>query len=64
MKRQRLIALALVVCATIVVVAVAIIRHVSNKHDAAWCYDHGYVHYATQTFLLDGDAAIARMRHD
>jgi len=34
MKRKGLIAAALIVCATIVVVAVAIIRHVNNKQDA------------------------------
>ena len=47
MKRKRLIAVALIVCATIVLVAVAIIRHVNNKQDAAWCHDHGYANYAT-----------------
>jgi len=47
MKRKGLIAAALIVCATIVVVAVAIIRHVNNKQDAAWCHDHGYANYAT-----------------
>ena len=40
MKKQRLIVVALVVCATIVLVAVAITRHVNNKQVAAWCYDH------------------------
>jgi hypothetical protein len=35
MKKQRLIVVALVVCATIVLVAVAITRHVNNKQDAA-----------------------------
>ena len=48
MKRRRLIAVALVVCATIVLVAVTIIRHANNKQDAAWCYDHGYANYATE----------------
>ena len=47
MKMKRLIALVLIVCATIVLVAVAIIRHVNNKQDAAWCYDNGYANYAT-----------------
>ena len=47
MKRKRLIAVALIVCAIIVLVAVTIIRHVNNKQDAAWCYDHGYANYAT-----------------
>ena len=46
MKRKGLIAAALI-CATIIVVAVAIIRHVNNKQDAAWCHDHGYANYAT-----------------
>jgi hypothetical protein len=45
--KMKLIAVALVVCATIVLVAVAIIRHVNNKQDAAWCNDHGYGNYAT-----------------
>jgi hypothetical protein len=47
-KRKRLIAVALVVCATIVLVGVTIIRHVNNKQDAVWCYDHGYANYATE----------------
>jgi hypothetical protein len=46
MTRNGLIALALIVCTTIVV-AVAIIRHVNNKQHAAWCHDHGYANYAT-----------------
>jgi hypothetical protein len=48
MKTKRLIAATLIVCATIVVVAVAIIRHVDNKQDAAWCHEHGYANYATK----------------
>ena len=47
MKRKRLIAVALIVCATIVLVAWAISRHVNNKQDAEWCYEHGYANYAT-----------------
>jgi hypothetical protein len=47
MKSQTLIGVALVVCATIVLVAGAITRYVNNKEDAAWCYDNGYAHYAT-----------------
>ena len=47
MKSKGLIAATLIVCATIVLVAVAIIRHVNNKQDAAWCHDHGYANYAT-----------------
>jgi hypothetical protein len=48
MKKNWLMVIALVVCATIVLVAVAITRHLNNKEDAAWCYDHGYANYATQ----------------
>ena len=46
MKRKSLIAATLIVCTTIVLVAVAIIRNVNNKQDAAWCHDHGYANYA------------------
>jgi hypothetical protein len=45
---KKLIAAALIVCTTIAVVAVTIIRHVNNKQDAAWCHDHGYANYATK----------------
>jgi hypothetical protein len=48
MKRKTLIAATLIVWATFALVAVAIIRHVNNKQDAAWCYDHGYANYATR----------------
>jgi hypothetical protein len=47
MPRKGLIAVALIVCTTIVLVAVAIIRHVNHKQDAAWCYEHRYANYAT-----------------
>jgi hypothetical protein len=47
MKRKGLIAAALIVCVTIVLVAAVIIRHVNNKQDAACCRDHGYANYAT-----------------
>jgi hypothetical protein len=47
MKRKRLIAVTLIGCAIIVLVAVAIIRHLNNKQNAAWCYEHGYANYAT-----------------
>ena len=39
--------MALVVCATIVLVAVAISRYENKKQYVAWCYDHGYPKYAT-----------------
>ena len=45
---KRLIAGILIVCATIALVAVAIIRHVNNKQDALWCHEHGYSNYATK----------------
>jgi hypothetical protein len=44
LKMTKLIAGALVVCATIVLVAWAI----SHKQNVAWCYDHGYANYATK----------------
>jgi hypothetical protein len=47
-KMTKLIAGALIVSATIVLVAVAIIRHVNNKQDALWCHEHGYTNYATK----------------
>jgi hypothetical protein len=46
---KKLIAAALIVCATVVaVVAVAIVRHVNNTQDALWCHEHGYAYYATR----------------
>jgi len=39
---KALIAWALVVCATIVLVAWAISEHVTNKQDAEWCHENGY----------------------
>ena len=45
---KRPIPRALIVCVLIVLIATAIIRHVSNKQDALWCHDHGYANYATQ----------------
>jgi hypothetical protein len=47
-KMKTLIAGALVVCATIVVVAWAISGHVNNKQDAEWCHENGYTNYATK----------------
>jgi predicted cation transporter len=44
---KTLITVGLIVSATIVLVAVAIIRHVNNKQNAAWCYENGYANYAT-----------------
>jgi hypothetical protein len=46
-KMKKLIAGTLIVCTTIVLVAVVIIRHADHKQDVAWCYDHGYANYAT-----------------
>jgi hypothetical protein len=47
-KMNRLIAGALIVGATIVLVTVAVIRHVDHKQHVARCYDHGYANYATK----------------
>jgi hypothetical protein len=38
---KGLLAGTLIACVTIVVVTMAIIRHVNHKQDVAWCYDHG-----------------------
>ena len=38
----------LIACVTIVLITVAIVRHVNHKQDVAWCYDHGYAYYATK----------------
>lgn len=53
-KMKKLIAGALVVCVTVVLVAVAIIRHVNHKQDVAWCHDHGYAKYATKDSFCVG----------
>ena len=45
---KRLIAGALIVCVTIVLIAVAISRHVAHKQDALWCHENGYANYATK----------------
>jgi hypothetical protein len=51
---KKLIAAALIVCATVAVVAVAIIRHVNHNQYVEWCYDHGYANYATKDGLCVG----------
>jgi hypothetical protein len=45
---KRLIAGALIVCVTIVLVAVAISRHVAHKQDTLWGHENGYANYATK----------------
>jgi hypothetical protein len=45
---KKLIAAALIVCATVAAVAVAIVRHMNNTQDALWCHEHGYANYATR----------------
>src|SRR5262249_20133970 len=40
---KKLIAAALIVCATVAVLAVAIVRHVNNTQDALWCHGHGFL---------------------
>ena len=46
-KMKGLLTGTLIACVTIVLVTVAIMRHVNHKQDVAWCYDHGYANYAT-----------------
>jgi len=45
---KKLIAGALIVCVSIVLVAWAITRHVNNNQDAEWCHENGYTNYATK----------------
>ena len=45
--RRVLMAGTLIACVTIVLVTVGIVRHMNHKQDVAWCYDHGFAHYAT-----------------
>ena len=45
---KKLIAGTLVICATIVLVAWTISRHVNNKQDAERCHENGYTNYATK----------------
>ena len=62
-KMTKLITGALVVCATIVLVAWAIIRHVNHKQDVAWCYDHGYANYATKDgFCVGAGGKLIKVR--
>ena len=44
---KRLIAGALIVCVTIVLVGVVISRHVAHKQAVEWCHENGYANYAT-----------------
>jgi hypothetical protein len=47
-KMKKLIAGALIVCASIVLVAWAISQYVNNKQDAEWCHENGHTNYATK----------------
>jgi hypothetical protein len=58
---KRLIAGAVIVCATIVGVAVAIIRHVNNKQDALWCHEHGYPNYTTKDSRASTASSLVRV---
>ena len=44
---KTLMAGVLIVCVTIVLVAVAISRHVGHKQAVEWCHENGYANYAT-----------------
>ena len=60
---KTLIAGALVVCATIVLVAWAIIRDGNHKQNVAWCYDHGYANYATKDgFCVGAGGKLIKVR--
>jgi hypothetical protein len=45
---KKLIAVALLLGAAIVLVAMGIIRQANNEQAALWCHDHGYANYATE----------------
>jgi hypothetical protein len=47
-KMNRLIAGTLIVGVIILLITVAVSRHVDHKQLVAWCYDHGYANYATE----------------
>lgn len=62
-KMKKLIAGTLVVCVTVVLVAVAIIRHENHKQDIAWCYGHGYANYATKDgFCVGAGGKLVKVR--
>ena len=44
---KRLIAGGLIVCVAVVLVAVAINRHLAHKQAVEWCHENGYANYAT-----------------
>jgi hypothetical protein len=58
---KTLIAGALVGCATIVLVAWAISRHVNNKQDAEWCQGNGYTNYATKEFCIGAGGKLIKV---
>jgi hypothetical protein len=45
---KNLIAVALILCAAIVLAAMGIMRRANNEQAALWCHDHGYANYATE----------------
>jgi hypothetical protein len=60
---KKLIAGTFVVCVTVVLVAVATIRHENHKHDVAWCYAHGYANYATKDgFCVGAGGKLVKIR--
>jgi hypothetical protein len=59
---KSLIAGALIVCVTIVLVAVTVVRHVNHKQDALWCRNHGYANYATKDgFCVGAGGKLAKV---
>ena len=61
-KMNRLIGGILIVGAIIVLVTVAVIRHVDHQQHVAWCYDHGYANYATDDgFCVGADGKLIKV---
>lgn len=61
---KKLIAVALILCAAILLVAMAIIRRANNEHAALWCHDHGYANYATEDgFCIGAGGKLVKVGH-
>jgi len=61
---KKLIAVALILCAAVVLVAMGIIRHANNEQAALWCHDHGYANYATEDgFCIGAGGKLVKVGH-
>jgi len=61
---KKLIAVALILCAAIVLVAMGIICHANSEQAALWCHDHGYANYATEDgFCVGASGKLVKVGH-